>query len=37
MPDGTRREEMVADHAWRKYRELFGDEASLPDYFVSTR
>ena len=35
MPDGTRREEMVADHAWRKYRELFGEEASLPDYFVN--
>jgi ribonucleoside-diphosphate reductase alpha chain len=35
MPDGTHREEIVADHAWRKYRELFGDDASLPDYFVN--
>src|SRR6266581_3791424 len=25
MPDGTRREEVIADYAWRKYRELFGD------------
>ena len=34
MPDGTRREEEVADHAWRLYRRLKGAEAPLPDWFV---
>ncbi|HEY2445380.1 MAG TPA: adenosylcobalamin-dependent ribonucleoside-diphosphate reductase [Rhizomicrobium sp.] len=37
MPDGSRREETVDDAAWRKYRELFGESASLPDYFVNAQ
>jgi ribonucleoside-diphosphate reductase alpha chain len=37
MPDGTRREEMVADYAFAKFRELFGADASLPDYFVTAQ
>ena len=34
MPDGTRREEEVADYAWRLYRRLKGADAPLPDWFV---
>ena len=34
MPDGARREEEVADHAWRLYRRLKGADAPLPDWFV---
>ena len=34
MPDGTRREEEVADPAWRLYRRLKGADAPLPDWFV---
>ena len=34
MPDGTRREEEVADFAYRLYQRLKGDTAPLPDYFV---
>jgi ribonucleoside-diphosphate reductase alpha chain len=34
MPDGTRREEEVSDHAYRLFRRLTGPEAPLPDYFV---
>ena len=37
MPDGTRRDEMVADYAWAKFRELFGADAALPDYFVTAQ
>jgi ribonucleoside-diphosphate reductase alpha chain len=37
MPDGTRRDETVADYAWAKYRELFGTDAALPDYFVTAQ
>ncbi len=36
MADGTRREEVVSDYAYRKFRKLFGDDAALPDYFVNT-
>src|SRR4029077_4198318 len=25
----------VEDHAWRLYRHLFGEDAKLPDYFVT--
>jgi len=32
--DGTRTEYEVQDHAWRLYRELGGDTAHLPDFFV---
>jgi len=37
MPDGTRREEEVSDHAYRLFRRLKGDSAPLPDYFVDTQ
>ena len=35
QPDGTRREEEVSDYAYRLYRKKFGENAELPDYFVS--
>jgi ribonucleoside-diphosphate reductase alpha chain len=37
LPDGSREEETVADHAYRLYRAIFGDEAELPDYFVTAQ
>jgi ribonucleoside-diphosphate reductase alpha chain len=37
LPDGTRREENVSDFAWREFRARFGDDAALPDYFVSAQ
>ncbi len=37
MPDGTRREEEVSDHAYRLYRRLHGENAQLPDYFVDAQ
>ena len=37
MPDGTRREERVRDFAVERYRETFGTEAALPDYFVNAQ
>ena len=37
MPDGTRREEKVRDFAVERYRETFGTEAALPDYFVNAQ
>lgn len=37
MPDGTRQEEQVADHAYRLYRRLKGDEAPLTDAFVTAQ
>jgi ribonucleoside-diphosphate reductase alpha chain len=37
MPDGTRRDETVADYAWAKFREQFGTDAALPDYFVTAQ
>ncbi|MDO8288175.1 MAG: adenosylcobalamin-dependent ribonucleoside-diphosphate reductase [Parvibaculum sp.] len=37
MPDGTRREERVADYAVTKFREMFGETTVLPDYFVSAQ
>jgi ribonucleoside-diphosphate reductase alpha chain len=36
-PDGTRDEQRVSDYAYRRYRELFGEEAELPDYFVNAQ
>ena len=36
MPDGTRREEKVADYAAELFRARFGD-AALPDYFVNAQ
>ncbi|CAE7404497.1 nrdZ [Symbiodinium microadriaticum] len=35
LPDGSRKEEQVADYAWRLFRKKFGENAELPDYFVS--
>jgi ribonucleoside-diphosphate reductase alpha chain len=35
--DGSFREEEVSDHAVRRYRALFGDDAELPAYFVSAQ
>ena len=37
MPDGTRREEEVSDHAYRLFRRLKGEAAPLPDYFVDAQ
>jgi ribonucleoside-diphosphate reductase alpha chain len=37
MPDGSRRQEEVSDHAYRLYRQKFGDDAPLPDYFVDVQ
>jgi ribonucleoside-diphosphate reductase alpha chain len=37
MPDGTRREERVTDHAYSVFRELFGEDAALPDCFVTAQ
>jgi ribonucleoside-diphosphate reductase alpha chain len=37
MPDGTRREEEVADYAYRLYRKLKGEQAPLPDCFVDAQ
>ncbi|MDE3116632.1 MAG: adenosylcobalamin-dependent ribonucleoside-diphosphate reductase, partial [Pseudomonadota bacterium] len=37
MADGSRREETVSDYAYRAFRAKFGEEALLPDYFVSTQ
>jgi len=35
--DGTRREEKVSDYAWRAFHARFGEDAGLPDYFVSAQ
>ncbi len=37
MPDGSRRQEEVSDHAYRLFRRLKGDDAPLPDAFVDTQ
>jgi len=37
MPDGTRKEETVADYAYRLFRSLKGEDAPLPDYFVTAQ
>jgi ribonucleoside-diphosphate reductase alpha chain len=37
MPDGSRKEEEVTDHAFRLFRRLKGDGAPLPDYFVDAQ
>jgi ribonucleoside-diphosphate reductase alpha chain len=33
MPDGTKKDYQVEDHAYRLYRELGGDVKNLPEYF----
>jgi ribonucleoside-diphosphate reductase alpha chain len=35
MADGTHKEFRVEDHAWRLYRHMHGEEAKLPEYFVT--
>src|SRR5580692_125380 len=35
--DGTRGEVVVNDYAYRLFRERFGEETPLPDYFVTTQ
>ena len=37
MPDGSRRDERVADYAVTKFYETFGEGTALPDYFVSAQ
>jgi ribonucleoside-diphosphate reductase alpha chain len=37
MPDGTRKQEEVSDHAYRLYKRMFGEHAQLPDYFVDAQ
>ena len=37
QPDGSRREEVVEDHAVRLYRARFGSDAALPEYFVTAQ
>ncbi len=36
-PDGSRRTETVSDFAYRAYKTMFGDDAELPDYFVTAQ
>ena len=36
-PDGTRVEEEVEDYAYRQFRARFGEDASLPEYFVNAQ
>jgi ribonucleoside-diphosphate reductase alpha chain len=36
-PDGSKREELVEDFAVRAYRQKFGADAPLPDYFVTAQ
>ncbi|HKQ45662.1 MAG TPA: adenosylcobalamin-dependent ribonucleoside-diphosphate reductase [Rhizomicrobium sp.] len=37
QPDGSRREEKVSDYAVRLFRAKFGEDATLPDYFVNAQ
>ena len=37
MPDGSRRQEEVTDYAYRLFRQKFGEDAPLPDYFVDAQ
>ena len=37
MPDGSRRQEEVTDYAYRRFRELKGENAPLPDGFVDAQ
>ena len=37
MADGSRREEDVSDYAYRLYLRMFGEDADLPDYFVTAQ
>jgi ribonucleoside-diphosphate reductase alpha chain len=37
QPDGSRTEENVEDYAFRAFRQRFGEDAALPDYFVNAQ
>ena len=37
QPDGSRVEEEVSDYALRRYRAIRGEDAPLPDYFVTAQ
>ncbi|MEE9140243.1 MAG: LAGLIDADG family homing endonuclease [Alphaproteobacteria bacterium] len=37
MPDGERREEQVADYAYRLFRHIHGEAAPLPEYFIDAQ
>ncbi len=37
LPDGSKQEEKVEAYAYRRYRQMFGDDAALPDYFVTAQ
>lgn len=37
MPDGSRREEQVSDHAYRLFKRTFGENAPLTDAFVDAQ
>ncbi|HSK41053.1 MAG TPA: LAGLIDADG family homing endonuclease [Arenibaculum sp.] len=37
LADGSRRTEQVSDHAYRRFRETFGDDVPLPEYFVDAQ
>jgi ribonucleoside-diphosphate reductase alpha chain len=37
QPDGSHREETISDYAYRQFRLRFGEDAVLPDYFVSAQ
>ncbi len=37
MPDGSRRQEEVTDYAYRRFRDLKGENAPLPDAFVDAQ
>lgn len=37
QPDGTRKEEQVSDYAWRAFHAEFGEDAALPEYFVTAQ
>ena len=36
-PDGSARQETVVDYAYRQFRDDFGEDAALPDYFVTAQ
>jgi ribonucleoside-diphosphate reductase alpha chain len=37
QPDGSKREETVSDYAYRLYQQEHGNDAALPDYFVTAQ
>lgn len=37
QPDGTHEEHEIADCAYRLFRETFGEEAELPEYFIDAQ